>query len=270
MATYPDTMTAALAASAREDTTEALRLFAQASAIEPGNGVPHLLMAGELMQAGDAVAAEAAYANALLVAPGLAIARWQLGLLQFTQGRAALALVTWQPLLEAGPEDALARFVCGFEALAHDDFARAEQELVRGMQLNTANAALNRDIQHVLDRIHPLMTVAVTAGSAGSPSSADSADCAGSSKSAEAVDATRDSPSRSGSQVMPNVAQADPSTTAATASPVGRSAGDRAAKDPEPPVTAAAVAGPPATEDSSKEDAAHVLLSNYQQPGWLH
>jgi Flp pilus assembly protein TadD len=154
---YADLMNAALAASARDDTAEAMRFFAQASSLEPGNGVPHLLMAGELMRAGDVAAAEAAYANALLVAPGLAIARYQLGLLQFTQGRAALALVTWQLLLTAGDGDGLARFVRGFEALVRDDFALAEHEFVHGMQRNTSNEPLNRDIQMVLDRIRPLM-----------------------------------------------------------------------------------------------------------------
>jgi tetratricopeptide (TPR) repeat protein len=89
-----------LAASQANDSVRALDLFAQASAAAPTAGLPHFLMASEWASLGEIEKAEAAFANAVLLAPDLTIAHYQLGLLQFSSGRAALALVIWQPLLQ--------------------------------------------------------------------------------------------------------------------------------------------------------------------------
>jgi Flp pilus assembly protein TadD len=97
--------------------------------------------------------AEAAYANAVLLAPSLQMARYQLGLLQFTSSRPAVALVTWGPLFQLPPDSALQRIVHGFAALAQDDFAAALGAFREGMALNRDNEALNRDVQMLIDRI---------------------------------------------------------------------------------------------------------------------
>src|ERR1044071_3407463 len=91
-----------LAASRAGRAQAALELFAQASAALPSSGIPHFLIATEHAAAGDAAAAEAAFANSVLLSPEFVLARYQLGLLQFCSNRPALALVTWDRLLALG------------------------------------------------------------------------------------------------------------------------------------------------------------------------
>lgn len=142
-----------LAASQAERVEEALDLFRQAAQHAPGSGLPHFLIGAELAQLGRMEEAETAYANAVLLAPDLDMARYQLGLIQFTSGRAALGLVTWGPLFQRPPESALQRIVHGFAALAQDDFTQAIACFREGMALNQDNPALNRDLQMMIERI---------------------------------------------------------------------------------------------------------------------
>lgn len=142
-----DTLQRALEASARNDTDAALSLLQQAGAEAPSSALPQFLLAAEFAQLGRIAEAEAAYANAVLLAPDLHIARYELGTLQFTSGRAALALVTWQPLMQLPDSDALKLFVKGYAELAQDAFDAALDWFTRGMAANTANAALNANIR---------------------------------------------------------------------------------------------------------------------------
>jgi len=142
-----------LAASRAQHVDEALALFQEAARLVPESGLPHFLIGAELAQLRRMDEAEMAYANAVLLAPSLDMARYQLGLIQFTSGRAALALVTWGPLFQHPPDSALQRIVHGFAALAQDDFPAATACFREGMALNLDNAALNRDLQLMLDRI---------------------------------------------------------------------------------------------------------------------
>lgn len=145
-----------LAASRSGDAPTAVRLFREASAAQPDSAVPHFLLGAELAQSGDVGAAEAAYANAVLLAPGFDMARFQLGLLQFTSGRVAIALVTWSPLLDRPVDQPLQRFVSGFGALAIDDFAMALDCFRDGLQRADSNEPLKADIRMVVARIEPL------------------------------------------------------------------------------------------------------------------
>jgi Flp pilus assembly protein TadD len=143
----PETLQRALEASTRDDTDNALRLLHQAAAETPSSALPQFLLGAELAQLGRIGEAEAAYANAVLLAPQFNIARYELGTLQFTSGRAALALVTWQPLLNAPDTDSLKLFVRGYAELAQDAFDAALDWFNRGMAANTANEALNANIR---------------------------------------------------------------------------------------------------------------------------
>lgn len=143
----------AVAASQRNDPDAALSLLERVTALAPGAAVAHLLTAGELAQAGRYEEAEAAFARALLADPGMHIARFQLGLLQFTSGNAAVALLTWQPLTELGEQHALSLFARGFAALAGDDMQEATRLFQAGITANTENAPLNTDIRMVLQRM---------------------------------------------------------------------------------------------------------------------
>jgi tetratricopeptide (TPR) repeat protein len=148
---------AGLAASQANETEKALELFAQASAACPSSGVPHFLTGSEYAALGQYEKAEAALANAVLLAPAFDIARYQLGLLQFSSGRAAVALVTWEPLFARDETQALGHFVRGFAALAQDDFTQAKAHFHAGLDRNTDNAALSADIQKVLQGIEDVL-----------------------------------------------------------------------------------------------------------------
>jgi tetratricopeptide (TPR) repeat protein len=166
-----------LAASQAGQSATAIELWQQASMQAPGSGVPHFLMASEFAALGELDRAEAAFANAVLLAPGLLVARYQLGLLQFSSGRAAMALVTWEPLLAANEADpiapALAHFVRGYAALAQDAFEGALASFEAGLASNTTNAPLSGDIRLVVGRIQALL--AGQAGAEPGPAAQDAA-----------------------------------------------------------------------------------------------
>ncbi|HEX7888954.1 MAG TPA: hypothetical protein VF522_06290 [Ramlibacter sp.] len=145
-----------LAASRSDQTEAALALFARASEADPASGLPHFLIGSEQASAGNFQAAELSFACAVLLAPAFTLARYQLGLLQFSSQRAPLALLTWQPLFQLPEEDALHHFVHGFAALAQDAFDEALQHFRSGLACQPANPALCADILQVIDAIERL------------------------------------------------------------------------------------------------------------------
>lgn len=149
-------MSNGMSASQANDAAQAIECFQKASAAEPSAGLPQFLLGAEFAALGDMNQAETAFANATLLAPGFPMARYQLGLLQFSSGRAGVALLTWQPLLELPEADPLPHFVRGFAALAQDRFDEALQHYRQGLELNTTNAALSSDIEKVIAGIHAL------------------------------------------------------------------------------------------------------------------
>ncbi len=157
-------MAQGVSASQANDGAQAIECFQKASAIEPGAALPQFLLGAEYAALGDMNQAEAAFANATLLAPGFPMARYQLGLLQFSSGRAGVALLTWQPLLELPDADPLPHFVRGFAALAQDRFEEALQHYRQGLELNTSNAALSGDIEKVIAGIHVLGVQATPQG----------------------------------------------------------------------------------------------------------
>lgn len=146
-----------LAASQRGDGEGAIRALREAVATQPGAAVPRFLLGAELAQLGDLISAESEYANAVLLDPSFDMARFQLGLLQFTSGRAAVALVTWSTLIEQPRSSSLQRFASGFAALARDDLPEAMQCFRDGQDLVPRNDALNADIRMVMARIQRVM-----------------------------------------------------------------------------------------------------------------
>ena len=145
-----------LAASRKGERDTALALFQRASEADPASALPHFLVASEQASAGEFAPAELSFANALLLAPDFALARYQLGLLQFSSSRAAVALLTWQPLFELPDQDALLHFVRGFAALAQNAFAESLAHFRRGLACTPANPALCADIRQVVDAVERL------------------------------------------------------------------------------------------------------------------
>ncbi|HUR88504.1 MAG TPA: hypothetical protein VMZ74_05390 [Ramlibacter sp.] len=116
----------------------------------------HFVYGAECAASGRIDEAELAFAKAVVLAPDWHIARYQLGLLQFSSGRAAVALVTWAPLFDLALSNCLAHFVRGFASLAQDDFAQATAHFRTGLALPIDNAALAGDVEKVLARIEHL------------------------------------------------------------------------------------------------------------------
>ena len=145
-----------LAASRQGQRDSALALFQRASEADPASALPHFLLASEQASAGDFARAELAFATALLLAPDFALARYQLGLLQFSSSRAPVALLTWQPLFSLPEEEALLHFVRGFSALAQNAFDESLGHFRRGLQCTPANPALCSDILQVVEAVERL------------------------------------------------------------------------------------------------------------------
>lgn len=140
------TLQAGMAASAKGDVEAALQLYQQACHENPNLAAPHFLCAAELAQARRYNEAEAAYAMATLLDPELHIARFELGTLQFTSGRPAMALLSWEPLMLLPDSHALKLLVHGYAALAQDQFDAALAWFAQGMAANSDNLALNKNI----------------------------------------------------------------------------------------------------------------------------
>jgi tetratricopeptide (TPR) repeat protein len=151
---------AGIAASQSNDSVRALGLFAQASEALPEWALPHFLIGSEYAAMGQWEKAEAELANAVLLGPDLHLARYQLGLLQFSSGRAAAALVTWQSLVDLPKEPYLSDFVRGFAALARDAFAEAISNFERGLAQPSVNVAVAGDIRKVLEKLQTTATPA--------------------------------------------------------------------------------------------------------------
>lgn len=126
-----------------------------------------LLQAAAFAQAQDYDRAEATYLALLEQAPDWDIARFQLGLLQFTSGRPAVAAATWRRLDRLDDAHPLKLFKAGFEQLARDEFAVAIDSFERGIAQNTENAPLNRDMAMVVERIRQQALPADTPGERG-------------------------------------------------------------------------------------------------------
>jgi tetratricopeptide (TPR) repeat protein len=143
----------ALEASARDDSEAAIAYLKEATEQDAGAAVPHFLLGAEYAQIGIIDRAIAEMGRAVANDPDLAIARFQLGLLHLTSGRVDEAAATWQPLEALGELHPLRLFQAGLLQMAHDRFAEAKFLIAEGIERNTDNAALNRDMKMVIARI---------------------------------------------------------------------------------------------------------------------
>lgn len=135
------------------DPATSIRLLTAAADVHALDSRPLVLLAAEFAQGRDMDRAEAAYVAALQRAPDFWIARFQLGLLQFTSARPAVAFVTWAPLDSLDGSHPLRLFKRAFECLAADGFDRATELLRMGIAANTDNPPLNHDMRMLIERI---------------------------------------------------------------------------------------------------------------------
>ncbi len=100
--------------------------------------------------------------RAIEIAPGYAIARFQVGLLELTSGEPAAAEATWAPLQVLPEDEPLRLFATGLNHLARDEFGAAIERLSQGIERNADNPALNRDMEMVIDETRRKMTEEAT------------------------------------------------------------------------------------------------------------
>lgn len=150
---FEQTMQKAIDAIQANDSASARALLLAAMKLGPNSPIPSYLLACDYAQNREYDLAEGAFISALQLQPGLAIARFQLGLLQLTNGRPAAALSTWAPLEKLPESDSLRLFKTGLEQMALDQFDEAKVNLRRGLEANRENPALNRDMQMMIDAI---------------------------------------------------------------------------------------------------------------------
>jgi tetratricopeptide (TPR) repeat protein len=143
----------ALEASARDDAESAIAFLKQATELDGSAAVPHYLLGAEYAQIGIIDRAIAEMGRAVENDPDLAIARFQLGLLHLTSGRVEEAAATWQPLETLGELHPLRLFQAGLLQMAQDRFAEAKFLIAEGIERNTDNAPLNRDMKMVIAQI---------------------------------------------------------------------------------------------------------------------
>lgn len=130
-----------------------IQLWRQLAAERPDSPLPHLMLGAEYAQTGATPLAEEAYASALLLAPELHIARFQLGLLHFCNARPASALLCWQNLAALPDPHPLKLFSQAFAALAANEPGLAVDLLEKGITANSDNDALNHDMGLMIERL---------------------------------------------------------------------------------------------------------------------
>ena len=133
--------------------TPDLQQIKSAVAQDPGNAELRYLLGAELAQQRDYDGAVIEMRTALAIDPNLHFARLQLGLLYLTMARPNESVEIWGPLEKLEDSAALKSFKRGLEALIRDDFPACIKLLQRGIELNTQNAPLNRDMSMIIDRV---------------------------------------------------------------------------------------------------------------------
>jgi tetratricopeptide (TPR) repeat protein len=143
----------AVEASRNQRHADAIQYLKDAAAKSPGNARVRFLLGAEHAQIGLLERAQDDMTAALEIDPALVPARFQLGLLFLVRARLEEASAAWKPLDALPESDAYLHFKRGLEYLVQDDFARCEAAIARGLELNTGNAPLNRDMQRIVDEV---------------------------------------------------------------------------------------------------------------------
>jgi len=134
-----------------------LKQIRAAVAQNPRNAELRYLLGAELAQQKEYDAAVVEMSTALEIDPQLHFARFQLGLLYLTMAQPDRSVATWAPLETLDENAALKTFKRGLEALIRDDFDTCVSLLRQGIELNTQNAPLNRDMAMMIDRVREAM-----------------------------------------------------------------------------------------------------------------
>lgn len=120
---------------------------------DPRNAELRYLLGAEMAQQQDYDGAVMEMSAAVALNPLLHSARFQLGLLHLTMARPDHAIAVLAPLEDLDDAAAFKHFKRGLEALMRDDFASCIKHLRDGIQLNTENLPLNRDMSMLMEKV---------------------------------------------------------------------------------------------------------------------
>lgn len=141
-----------LALSQQGQSVDAISRFREGIGHAPGWYLAHFLLGSEYAAAGDQGAAEACFAQTVLLAPEFHLARYQLGLLQFSGGRPHVAMVSWASLQLLPPDQPFPHLVDAFTALMSDQLHEARAQFMAAVPL-ARNAGLEADIGKLIARL---------------------------------------------------------------------------------------------------------------------
>ena len=161
----PDDRLAAVVAQLRDDDEGGLATMASLLQNWPLDPQLHFLKGSVLAGLQRYDEGRAAMARAIEIAPDFALARFQLGFLDLTSGRAIDAMGVWQKLGDLAEDAPLRVLAEGLANLAVDNFAEAARLIKMGMALNVENSLINADMQLILDEIGSREKQQVAAGS---------------------------------------------------------------------------------------------------------
>jgi tetratricopeptide (TPR) repeat protein len=134
-----------------------LQKLRSAVSSEPRNAQLRYLLAAEMAQARDFQGAVLEFSAAIALDPMLHMARFQLGLLHLTLAQPDHMSAVLAPLEALGDDNALKHFKWGLESLAKEELERSIDNFRCGIELNSSNAPLNRDMQLIVDRVRAVL-----------------------------------------------------------------------------------------------------------------
>jgi len=123
----------------------------------PADARLHFLRGSLLAGAKRYSEAHDAMLRAVEIAPGYAVARFQLGFLQLTSGDPAAAEITWAPLADLPQGHYLRLFSIGLGHFMRDDFAQAIALLKEGIARNAEILPINHDMGLLLQESQKIL-----------------------------------------------------------------------------------------------------------------
>jgi len=140
-------------ASAKGDSATAIACLKEAVSRPDATAKAHYLLGAEYAQIQLMPRAIDEMEAALALDPALSAARLQLGMLWLTTSQTDRAAEVLRPLEGLGEQDAMHHFGSGLLRLIADDAAGASAALRKGIELNSVNAPLNKDMEMIVTNL---------------------------------------------------------------------------------------------------------------------
>ena len=140
----------AILASSNNEAEKSIVYLKQALDIEPNNAKVHYMLGAMHAEIGMYQRAIEDMQKATELDASLDTAHFQLGLLHITSGNVVAAEQAWEHLNKLGEQHPLFLFKRGILALASDQFQQCIDDLTQGIELNTENLPLNKDMQNLI------------------------------------------------------------------------------------------------------------------------